>query len=73
MEEETNTGANRAGRFLPHQGRSKAGKKKGCPKMAAVLLLWDCLLVYMIRGNLIEPVYGAAFVAAVSAYMGYLL
>ena len=38
-----------------------------------VLLLWDGLLLYMIVRCLIEPVYGAAFVGAVSMYLGYQL
>lgn len=36
-----------------------------------VMLAWDGLLLYMIVECLIEPVYGAAFVAVVSCYMGY--
>ena len=39
----------------------------------AVLLAWDGLLIYMIVRCLIEPVYGAVFVAAVSFYLGILL
>lgn len=39
----------------------------------AVLLIWDGLLLYMIMGCLIDPVYGAVFVAVVSVYLGYLL
>lgn len=38
-----------------------------------VLLAWDGLLLYMIVHCLIEPVYGAAFVAVVSIYLGYQL
>ena len=38
-----------------------------------VLLAWDGLLLYMIVECLIEPVYGAAFVAVVSIYLGYQL
>ena len=36
-----------------------------------VLLVWDGLLLYMIVDCLIEPVYGAAFVAVISVYLGY--
>lgn len=36
-----------------------------------VLLAWDGLLLYMIVECLIAPVYGAAFVAVVSCYLGY--
>ena len=38
-----------------------------------ILLVWDGLLLYMIVRCLIEPVYGAAFVAVVSVYLGNLL
>lgn len=36
-----------------------------------VLMVWDALLLYMIVRCLIEPVYGAAFIAVVSIYLGY--
>lgn len=39
----------------------------------SLLVLWDGVLLYMIVGCLIEPVYGAAFVAVVSMYLGYQL
>ena len=35
-----------------------------------ILLAWDGLLLYMIVECLIEPVYGAVFVAVVSCYLG---
>ena len=41
--------------------------------MVAVLVAWDGLLLYMIIRCLIDPVYGAVFVAAVSCYLGNLL
>lgn len=40
---------------------------------AGLLLFGDGLLVYMIRASLIDPVYGAAFVAVVSINLGYQL
>ena len=36
-----------------------------------LLVFWDGLLLYMIVGTLIVPVYGAAFIAVVSIYLGY--
>ncbi len=39
--------------------------------MRAALLFWDGLLLYMILEGRIDPVYGAAFVAVVSCYLGY--
>lgn len=41
--------------------------------MVTVLLAWDGLLFYMLIRCLIEPVYGAVFVAGVSFYLGNLL
>lgn len=38
-----------------------------------VLLLWDGLLLYMIIHCLIDGVYGAAFIAVLSVYLGYTL
>ena len=62
----------RAGR---ETGRYLAGGR--CPMghtgkwlMVTVLLAWDGLLMYMIVECLIEPVYGAAFVAAISVWLG---
>ena len=59
-------------------GRYLAGGRYSarCPgkwMTVAVLLAWDGLLIYMIVRCLIEPVYGAVFVAAVSFYLGILL
>lgn len=55
-----------AGRYLP-------GRRKGRWMVAAVLLAWDGLLLYMIVRCLIVPVYGGIFIAAVSVYLGYQL
>lgn len=41
--------------------------------MITMLLIWDGVLLYMIVKCLIEAVYGAAFVAAISIYLGYQL
>ena len=41
--------------------------------MVTVQLAWDGLLFYMLIRCLIEPVYGAVFVAGVSFYLGNLL
>lgn len=49
------------------------GLRPGKWLMVTVLLAWDGLLFYMIIRCLIEPVYGAVFVAAVSCYLGILL
>ena len=38
-----------------------------------VLLAWDGLLLYMIVGCLVEPVYGAVLLAMVSVCLGYQL
>ena len=59
------------GRFLACQTGSRRSMHRWVTVM--VLLLWDRLLLYMIVLCLIEPVYGAAFVGAVSMYLGYQL
>ena len=41
--------------------------------LIVLLLAWDGLLLNMILKELIEPVYGAAFVGVVSIYLGYQL
>lgn len=60
-----------SGRFLNR--RSWASGALGRWVTITVLLAWDGLLLYMIVRCLIEPVYGAAFVAVVSIYLGNLL
>ena len=57
------------GRFLRTGRRGQMGRYL----LVTVLLAWDGLLLYMIVRCLIEPVYGAAFVAVVSIYLGYKL
>ena len=61
----------KTGRYLA--GGHHAARCPGKWMTVAVLLVWDGLLIYMIVRCLIEPVYGAAFVAAVSFYLGILL
>ena len=56
------------GRYLSR--RYRATRIRKCLAVL-VLLVWDGLLLYMIVDRLIEPVYGAAFVAVVSVYLGY--
>ena len=56
------------GWYLPRRYR---GARCGKYLVVLVLLAWDGLLLYMIVDCLIEPVYGAAFVAVVSVYLGY--
>ena len=62
----------------PDTGRYLAGgrhplSRMGKWVMVVILLAWDGLLLYMIVRYLIDPVYGAVFVAAVSCYLGNLL
>lgn len=72
MKEEKGRAA--GGRFLLPQesGRCRC-KKNNRWLWVTVLLAWDGLLMYMIVRCLIEPVYGAVFVAAVSINLGYQL
>ena len=56
------------GRYLSRRYRGTRFRKY---LSVLVLLVWDGLLLYMIVDCLIEPVYGAAFVAVVSVYLGY--
>ena len=56
------------GRYLSRRYRGARFRKY---LSVLVLLVWDGLLLYMIVDCLIEPVYGAAFVAVVSVYLGY--
>lgn len=61
-EEKTN------GRYLSRRCRGRRFRKY---LAVLVLPIWDGLLLYMIVDCLIEPVYGAAFVAVISVYLGY--
>ena len=62
---------NEKGRFLNNGSHQAARHKKRGGYLSVILLLaWDGLLLYMIVKCLIEPVYGAAFVAVVSIYLG---
>ncbi|MGM9588578.1 MAG: hypothetical protein ACI3V0_00180 [Faecousia sp.] len=66
MEEKDRT----TGRFLPQRKHPQIFSRW---LTVTVLLAWDGLLLYMIVQCLIEPVYGAGFVALVSVYLGYQL
>ena len=68
MKEERKYDGRKAGAFLP-----RGYRRIRCGRLLSVLVLlaWDGLLLYMIVECLIEPVYGAAFVAVVSVYLGY--
>lgn len=71
MKEEKAWNWEEKGRFLNDSGhRTVRYKKIGWYLSVVLLLAWDGLLLYMIVECLIEPVYGAAFVAVVSVYLG---
>jgi len=70
MEERQRAGRN-AGRYLAG-GRHPVGRG-GKWLLVTVLLAWEGLLFYMMIRCLIEPVYGAVFVAGVSFYLGNIL
>lgn len=67
------------GRFLTEADRRAVQRQRQYRQVrrirrwmtVTVLLLWDGLLLYMIVRCLIEPVWGGAFVAVVSIYLGY--
>jgi len=59
------------GRFLAEPKCRPVRRRTGRWMMAAVLLAWDGVLLYMIVRCLIEPVYGGVFIAVVSVYLGY--
>ncbi|MBQ2854494.1 MAG: hypothetical protein IJE81_03370 [Oscillospiraceae bacterium] len=61
----------RPGLFLAEKNRHPNRRRRRQWQMAAVLLLWDGVLLYMIVRCLIEPVYGGVFIAVVSVYLGY--
>ena len=67
MEEKYRNGG---GRFLTQQRPGRSTRRIRRWLLVTVLLAWDGLLLYMIVECLIEPVYGAAFVAVVSVYLG---
>lgn len=58
-----------SGAFLAPEARPRAPRVHRWITIG-VLLAWDGLLLYMIVECLIEPVYGAAFVAVVSCHLG---
>ena len=59
-----------SGRFLTEEKRRPVRRHRR-RMTAAVLLVWDGVLLYMIVRCLIEPVYGGVFIAVVSIYLGY--
>lgn len=59
------------GRF--QSGRPGRSRKQIRWIAVIVLLTWDGLLLYMIVGCLVEPVYGAVLLAMVSVCLGYQL
>lgn len=72
MKAEMETHQKDTGRFLA-SGHSHRYRRIARCLTVTILLAWDGLLLYMIVHCLIEPVYGAAFVAVVSIYLGYQL
>ena len=63
-----------AGRFLTEKEvRPVRHRRAGRWLTVTMLLIWDGVLLYMIVSCLIEPVYGAAFIAVLSIYLGYQL
>ena len=70
MEEKYRNGG---GRFLTQQRPGRSTRRIRRWLLLTVLLAWDGLLVYMIVRCLIDPGYGAIFVAAVSINLGYQL
>lgn len=73
MEDGTRRNIKTTGRFLTAPRRPMHRERLCRWLTVTVLLAWDGLLLYMIVECLIEPVYGAAFVGAVSIYLGYQL
>lgn len=75
MKEEKITPRSGGGRFLREADRIPAQRQPGRRRRkwlaVVVLLCWDGLLLYMILRCLVDPVYGAVFVAGVSVCLGY--
>lgn len=71
MKEKGNDNRDAPGRYL-EKSRQRPVRRRGPGQCLSVILLlvWDGLLLYMIVACLIEPAYGAAFVAVVSVYLG---
>ena len=71
LKQEGITEQKESGRYLYNSRTEKVQHRKLGKYLSVILLLaWDGLLLYMIVECLIEPVYGAAFVAVVSVYLG---
>ena len=71
LKREGTTEQKESGRYLYNSRTEKVQCRKLGKYLSVILLLaWDGLLLYMIVECLIEPVYGAAFVAVVSVYLG---
>ena len=71
LKQERITEQKNSGRYLYNSRNEKVRHRKLGKYLSVILLLaWDGLLLYMMVECLIEPVYGAAFVAVVSVYLG---
>ena len=71
MREERMRNMEESGRYLKKDRRERERRRKPGRYLPVILLLvWDGLLLYMIVECLIVPVYGAAFVAVISVYLG---
>ena len=71
LREESMTNREESGRYLKKDRCERARRGKPGRYLPVILLLvWDGLLLYMIVECLIVPVYGAAFVAVISVYLG---
>ena len=71
MKEECITNREESGRYLKKDRNDRMRHRKPGRYLPVILLLvWDGLLLYMIVECLIVPVYGAAFVAVISVYLG---
>lgn len=71
MREERIENREERGRFLKKDRQERTQRRKPGRYLPVILLLvWDGLLLYMIVECLIVPVYGAAFVAVISVYLG---
>lgn len=65
------TNREESGRYLKNDRYERTQHRKPGRYLPVILLLiWDGLLLYMIVECLIVPVYGAAFVAVISVYLG---
>ena len=71
LKEECITNREESGRYLKKDRCERSQRRKPGRLLPVILLLvWDGLLLYMIVECLIVPVYGAAFIAVISVYLG---